>query len=38
MTLTELKAFTTVPWDKLTDKDVMLLEKDIQKLINEHKV
>lgn len=36
--LGELKAFTTVPWDKLTDKDVMLLEKDIQKLINEHKV
>lgn len=36
--LGELKAVTTVPWDKLTDKDVMLLEKDIQRLINEHKV
>ena len=36
--LGELKAFTTVAWDKLTDKDVMLLEKDIQRLIKEHKV
>lgn len=36
--LGELKAVTTVPWDKLTDKDVMLLEQDIQRLIKENKV
>jgi len=36
--LGELTAFTTVKWDKLTDNDVMLLEKDIQRLIKENKV
>ena len=33
--LGELTALTTVPWDKLTDKDVMLLEKDMERIIEE---
>jgi hypothetical protein len=33
--LGELTALTTVPWDKLTDNDVMLLEKDMERIIEE---
>lgn len=33
--LGELIALTTVPWDKLTDNDVMLLEKDMERIIEE---
>lgn len=33
--LGELTALTTVPWDKLTDNDVVLLEKDMERIIEE---
>lgn len=31
----ELTDITTVPWDKLTDNDVMFLEKDMEHIIKE---